>query len=175
MQLYMRAARGDEFDRVRAFYYDLIVKMQGSPYHPKWQIGIYPEDSYLQRAVEAGQMYLACCEDQIVGAMILNQSANAGYEGVCWPVEAKDSEVMLIHTLGVLPEAGKQGVGGAMVQEAIRLAREAGMKALRLDVLVGNLPAEKLYRKAGFSFVQRVELFYEDTGWCSFDLYEYPL
>ena len=69
----------------------------------------------------------------------------------------------------------RQGIGKRLVAEAVHLAEENGMKALRLDVLVGNLPAEKLYKSMGFMFIDRVTLFYEDTGRCDFDLYEYDV
>lgn len=57
----------------------------------------------------------------------------------------------------------------------IRQARETGQKAIRLDVIEDNLPAEKLYRKLGFQYITSHRLFYEDTGWYEFHLYEYRL
>jgi len=57
----------------------------------------------------------------------------------------------------------------------IGLAKERGIKAIRLDVLEGNLPAEKTYTSVGFSFVETLQMFYEDTGWTNFKLYEYDL
>ena len=58
--------------------------------------------------------------------------------------------------------------------EELRAAVEAvGMKAVRLDVLKGNLPAEKLYEGEGFTYVDTVKLFYEDTGRVDFKMYEY--
>ena len=49
------------------------------------------------------------------------------------------------------------------------------MKAVRLDVLEGNVPAERLYSGLGFSCVGMVPMFYEDTGWKNFKAYEYVL
>ena len=56
---------------------------------------------------------------------------------------------------------------------AIAMAREKGIKTVRLDVLEGNLPAEKAYGKVGFQYVDTVRMFYEDTGWTNYKLYEY--
>lgn len=36
-------------------------------------------------------------------------------------------------------------------------------------------PAEKLYTGIGFEYLQTVTLFYEDTGWTEYELYEYRL
>lgn len=60
-----------------------------------------------------------------------------------------------------------------MVQKVINLAKEAKMQAIRLDVLEGNLPAESVYVKAGFSYVDTIRMYYEDTGWTNFKVYEY--
>ncbi len=49
------------------------------------------------------------------------------------------------------------------------------MKAIRLDVLKGNLPAEKLYSGLGFRYLHTLNMFYEDTGWTDYELYEYTL
>ena len=36
-----------------------------------------------------------------------------------------------------------------------------------------NMPAEKLYVKHGFRYIDTVQMFYEDTGWTNFKVYEY--
>lgn len=47
--------------------------------------------------------------------------------------------------------------------------------ALRLDVLGGNVPAERLYTGQGFTYRGTVRMFYDDTGWTDYGLYEYLL
>lgn len=175
MNLSLRPAEREEYEKVKSFYYELIDEMQDAEYHPKWQKGIYPEDSYIKSSVEKGQMYLTEADGKIIGAMILNHSVTDGYETANWGVDASENEVTVIHALGVLPMYSNQGVGRFMTLEALKIAKADSQKAVRLDVLEGNLPAEKLYKSVGFSFVQKVKLFYEDTGLCNFDLYEFIL
>ena len=62
-----------------------------------------------------------------------------------------------------------------MVQFAIDAARENGQKVIRLDVLKGNVPAEKLYAERGFKYLHTLPMFYEDTGWTDYELYELRL
>ena len=62
-----------------------------------------------------------------------------------------------------------------MMEEAVKIAEDMGLKALRLDVLEGNLPAERLYEKVGFQCAGSLNIFYEDTGWADFNLYEYEI
>lgn len=54
-------------------------------------------------------------------------------------------------------------------------ARSLGCRALRLDVLGGNVPAERLCVGQGFRFCATVRMFYADTGWTDYRLYEYLL
>lgn len=62
-----------------------------------------------------------------------------------------------------------------MVIFAIDTARAGGQKVMRLDVLKGNVPAEKLYEGLGFKYLHMLKMFYPDTGWTEFELYEYAL
>ena len=172
MELSCCCAKADEWEAVRAFYCEMTSRMGEYAYHPKWVMGVYPNDDYLREACENGQMYLACGEGRILGAMVVNQSLNAGYADAAWITAAKPDEICGIHTLAVMPDALHRGVGRFLVENAIRVALQKGCRVIRLDVLSGNLPACRLYESAGFQFVERRALFYEDTGLCDFDLYE---
>lgn len=175
MDIHIRPAQEAEFLSVRNFYYELIDAMQASEYHPMWQKGVYPTEEYLKTALAGGELYLTELDGRIIGAMIVNHRATDGYDRAPWPTEARPDEVTLIHALGVLPCCSRRGVAKAMVREVMRLAAAQGSKVLRLDVLEGNLPAERLYRGLDFRFVKKLQLYYDDTGWHNFDLYEYVL
>ena len=82
---------------------------------------------------------------------------------------------MVIHMLGVHGDFAGRGLAKEMVRFALELAKAAGMKAVRLDVLKGNVPAEKLYEGEGFKLVDTAKLFYEDTGRVDFKMYEYEI
>ena len=88
---------------------------------------------------------------------------------------ASAEEVTVIHALGVHPAFAGKGYAKQLVQFAIRAATENAQKALRLDVLKGNTPAEKLYAGMGFLYLHTLKMFYEDTGWTEYELYEYKL
>ena len=76
--------------------------------------------------------------------MVLNHACNESYKNCRWQIAADDSEILVIHALGVHPDFQGKGFAKAMVRKAIAIAEETGMKAIRLDVLAGNIPAEKL-------------------------------
>jgi ribosomal protein S18 acetylase RimI-like enzyme len=55
-----------------------------------------------------------------------------------------------ITAVSVMSEARGQGVGGAMISDAIEHARAAGMTSVTLDVDVHNTVATRLYEREGF-------------------------
>ena len=84
-------------------------------------------------------------------------------------------EGCLPHTGVSAQLSGKRGAvrGGGGRPDVIAMAAQNGIKTVRLDVLEGNLSAEKAYTKVGFRYVETARMFYEDTGWTNYKLYEY--
>lgn len=173
--LEIRLAEKKEYMKIRCFYHSLIDRMQNMEYQPGWKKGIYPADGYLETSICKQELYVGISEDVIVSAMIVNHEGNEGYRKGNWRVKAEEKEVTVIHALGVHPDFGKRGIAKQMVRKAISIAKEKGQKAVRLDVLGGNVPAERLYKSLGFQYIGRVEMFYEDTGWTDYELFEYAL
>lgn len=164
-----------EYEAVRQFYHSLIEALDGLPYHPMWQKDVYPAPEALQTALRDGELYTGRTEGRIAASMVVNQRCNPEYREAAWPEELSPSEFMVIHMLGVHHDFAGRGFAKEMVHYAIKQAEEAGMKAIRLDVLTGNVPAEKLYTGMGFSYVDTLKLFYEDTGRVEFRLFEYRI
>lgn len=172
----IRRADREEFAEIRTFYHALIDEMQDAEYKPGWEKEVYPADADLMTALEKGHLYTGRLEDGVIAsAMIVNSAGNDGYRNAEWPTPAAEEETAVIHALGVMPAHSGEGLAKEMVRYAIELARQGEKKAVRLDVLGGNLPAERLYTSVGFRYVQTVSMFYEDTGWADFLLYELPL
>ena len=173
--LTIREAFDDEYNRVRKFYHDLIDAMSEAKYHPMWEKNIYPTDDYLQESIKKQTLFIGEINDSIVGAMVINHDYNESYEDVSWTwtIQARNNEISVIHILCVHPNWGKQGIGRLLVQWAIDYAKNQQQKAVRLDVLKGNLPAERLYLSVGFKYIDTISMYYDDTGWTDFELYEY--
>jgi [ribosomal protein S18]-alanine N-acetyltransferase len=55
-----------------------------------------------------------------------------------------------ITNVAVVEEARGRGIGEALMREAIRVAQEASMDVMSLEVRVTNVVAQNLYRKLGF-------------------------
>lgn len=162
------------YPRVREFYYSLIDAMKDAEYKPGWEKDIYPTQEFLLDSIRRGELYIGELEDgSIASCMVVNHSYNDGYHSVTWTVDADDTQLLVIHALGVHPLYAGKGFAKQMVQKVIDVAREKNIKTIRLDVLGGNLPAEKAYTSMGFVYRGATKMFYEDTGWTEFRLFEY--
>lgn len=171
----IRRADRNSYDEVRRFYHSLIDSLNPEQRYVGWKKDIYPSPVFLRSSIENGDLYLCRDGERIAGAMVLNHEYNESYKNYSWRTAADDSEILVIHALGVHPDFQGKGYAKAMVQKAISIAGETAMKAIRLDVLDGNLPAEHLYQGFGFQHLTTMPMYYEDTGWTSFKLFEYVL
>lgn len=69
-----------------------------------------------------------------------------GYAGI-WKI-VDEAEVI---SIAVSPAHRRQGVGRALMQALAEDCIRSGMKAIRLEVRQGNLPAQTLYTSMGFT------------------------
>lgn len=175
MELIIKRADLQLYSRVREFYHSVIDGIQDAAYGAGWKKDIYPSPSYLSTAIKNGELYIATKNEEIIGSMVLNHEGNEGYRQFQWPTKAETEEIMVIHALGIHPLEERKGYAKKMVRFAIDLAKKEQQKVIRLDVLKGNLPAEKLYEGLGFKYLHTIPLFYDDTGWTEFKLYEFNL
>ena len=171
----IRKAEENDFDAVRDFYHSMIDAMEGTPFHPKWQKDIYPSRADLKTAIDEQSMYIGVLGDKIASAMVFNHKCSEEYSEAAWPHILTKEQFAVIHMLGVHSDYSRRGYARELVRHAIYLAQAAGLKAIRLDVLKGNVPAERLYESMGFQYIDTVRLFYEDTGRTEFRLYELEL
>jgi len=65
---------------------------------------------------------------------------------------ADEAEIL---TLGVVPSARRQGIGGQILDAVLKFARQRGSRTLFLEVAIDNLHARRLYLGRGFSEVGR--------------------
>lgn len=72
---------------------------------------------------------------------------------------ADEAEIL---TVGVAPEARRNGHGAALLREALAAARVRSATAMFLEVAAGNTPALALYAREGFAEVGRRRRYYAD-------------
>ena len=173
--LKVRQAVPEDLTAIVELYDGVIDLFQAQTGNTGWRRGVYPTETDFQKAIETGTLYLGELEGRLAAGMILTQGTDKTYGEPPWRVDAPDEETAVIHTLGVSPAFSGRGLALQMIEGAAALAREKGWKALRLDVLEDNVPAQRLYRRAGFVYIETKQIWYESTGLANFLLYEYAV
>ena len=100
----------------------------------------------------------AMIQDDRLGFILLadecGESVGLAVVSFAWTVEYAGKTAWL-DELYVLPGKRDRGVGKALINQVISHAREAGCKAVDLEVDQGHARAESLYQRAGFTQLPR--------------------
>ncbi len=171
----MLLARSDDLPALRQKYIEVIAKTPDLYRHARWEYGKHPYDALLQGYMDRGEMLVLTDGREIAGMMALTMYQAADYHGIPWASGLPDGAVAVIHILAVCPDYAGLGVGRRLVREAVTLARANGKKAVRLDVLESNTPAQRLYESEGFTRRGKENRYAENTGWTDFLFYDYML
>ena len=160
----IRKAEADELPQLLRFYKTVCDAQALSPYSPSWHFGIYPAEEDLLDHLKAGEFTLLLREGRIAAAGVLAAGEDPIYADAAWPTACPSDEVCVLHLFAVHPDFRGQGLSGRLLEALAAQAGTEGKTVLRLDVLTGNLPAERLYLRHGFYFAEEREVFYPDTG-----------
>lgn len=172
MDLMIRKGTMNDADEISTLYDTVNDYSTVNKNYPGWLKGIYPLREDAVKGIENGGLYVAEADGKIAATLILSHEPEKAYYGVKWKKELTYDKVLVIYTFAVLPEFFGKGIGTKLLNAAESIARENGIKALRLDVLDGNTPAIKLYEKCGFEYIDTVDLGYGEHGLDNFKLYE---
>jgi len=69
-------------------------------------------------------------------------------------------------TIGVAPEHRRRGLGLRLIEHLEKLLKQKQVGTIILEVRVGNLPAQNLYRRMGYAVVQRINNYYNNGEDC---------
>lgn len=69
-------------------------------------------------------------------------------------------------TIGVAPEHRRRGLAAMLLQHMERSLVERGLYTLMLEVRLSNIEAQNLYKKLGYTVVQRINGYYNNGEDC---------
>lgn len=165
----------NDFKVIQHFYWDVIEHIHNNNINNEnlgWEKGIYPSDDFLLSSLRNGELYLLTEKATLCARVILNSECNEGYQDCPWSLECGSDEVLIPHALAVNPVLQRKGIGKIVVKNILNIARTEHKKAVRLDVLSACKAAEHLYVSCGFQFVKEKKMYYEDTGWTEYKIFE---
>ncbi len=163
----------EDFESIIAFYDDVIDRTADMTKYARWQKEKHPTSDGIRAYIEEGCMYLYQNNGTIQGAMAVTMYQDEDYHSIEWSQHVDDIQVAVIHILAVSPDCQGKGIGSEMIREAVNLAKVNGMKAIRLDALASNTPAQRLYEHLGFEYRGKQHLFAENTSWTDFFFFDY--
>ena len=140
--------------------------------YPGWMRDVYPVRRNAEDGINENALFVVEKNGQIIGTFILRQCPEPEYDSVDWKTSLTYNEIFVIYTLAVHPDYLGAHIGDYIMDEVVSLAKEAKMKAVRLDVYEKNTPAIKLYEKHGFTYIDTVDLGYAEYGLDWFRLYQ---
>ena len=167
-----RKATTEDYDALKTFYDEMIEAQKTDKYGPKWTKGEYPSDEDISRHLEQGEFHIGLEDGKIVSAAVLSKGEDPEYERGNW---INSEDIMVLHLFGIGNTYRHRGYGEEMLKYLAEYARENQAKSIHLDVLVGNVPAFRLYEKMGMSYRGLLDMSYDDLGEVDVDLFEYVL
>ena len=168
----MRLVQTDNLVFLRKKYIEVIEQTPDFMRNVRWIYGQHPKDEMIQDYMDNGEMYALMNGNEIAGmvAVVMHQDDN--YKDVPWQVDLRNDEVATIHILAICPEYQGRSLGIQLINQIEKLSKNNGKKAVRLDVLKSNIPAQKMYERAGYSLRGEQKLYAENTGITDFLFYE---
>lgn len=170
----LRTAKLKEAEKILQFYQDIINSTKGSEFKPKWNDS-YPNLEYIQTSIEKQELYVYTRNNSIIACLILNNRFDPEYEGINWNTNASPNEITIIHTFAIDSSFTKKGIGREIFNQIKTKAMRNNKKTIRIDIIDGNVGAQRVFEKFGFEYIDTVEMFHEAVGMENFHLYEYVL
>lgn len=152
----IRKAVKQDIDQIEAIYERIHDEEEAGRAVIGWIRGIYPTRKIAEDSLDRGDLFVMVDEDKVVATAIINQIQVPDYKHARWRNEAKDDEVMVLHTLIVDPLHKARGLGKAFVVFYEDYALKNGCKELRMDTNAKNERARAMYQKLGYEEVDIV-------------------
>lgn len=172
----IRKAKAGDIDAIENIYNKIFSKEEESgKVTTGWERGIYPRRETAEAALKRNDMFVIEDEGSIVGSGVINKDQLDVYEKGKWKFAAKDSEVMVLHTLAIDPDKGGMGYGKRFVDFYENYARENGCKYLRMDTNERNKPARSLYKSLAFDEIDCLSCIFNGLEGVNLILFEKKL
>ncbi len=172
----LRKAEARDLDAIESIYNKILLKEEESgKVTTGWERGIYPRRETAEAALKRNDMFVMEDDGYIVGTGIINKEQVDVYAKAKWKFAAKDSEVMVLHTLVIDPDKSGMGYGKKFVDFYEDYAREKACKYLRMDTNEKNKPARSLYKKLGFEEIDCIPCLFNGLEGVSLILFEKKL
>jgi ribosomal protein S18 acetylase RimI-like enzyme len=155
MSFRIRRAVPDDAPALAELATDAFVAAFGRLYRPEDLAAFLAENRtpevYHQEMLDSGTQIAVAEAD----------GAFAGYALIHWPSEfaskSDASRPLALHQLYCAASATGRGIGAALMEWALEIAKEIGCDAVQLSVFSENYGAQRFYARYGFSKIADIE------------------
>ena len=148
-----RKATIQDIDEITALYMDVHTEEEAGRMSTGWIRSIYPTRETVKGAIDTDDLFVHVVEDKIVAVGRINQVQVDVYADVDWEYKVPEKEVMVLHTLAVLPSQQGKGYARAFCQFYEDYSMEQGCPYLRIDTNEKNKRARAFYKSIGYKEV----------------------
>lgn len=168
----MYIAKAEEIDEIFDFYKEVLDYMDTYGVRIGWNIELYPNYSFVEEMVNAGEMFVERIDGVIACAGAVNHSVNPEYDEVDWDIKGPKEKISTIHGLAVRPKFRGGEVCDRFIKEIEDYCRGKGDLAIHFDVIDINVPAHKVYIRNGYTDFGAIDMYYETVGTRKFNMME---
>ena len=111
-------------------------------------IDSYPTISIIENDLKKGVLYALEIENEIVGAINLNEEQDKEYQTIDWLFD--DTKVLVVHRLVVNPTHQKKGYGKVLMDFAEDFAKNNNYSSIRLDTYSRNKSNIRFYQNRNY-------------------------
>lgn len=146
----IRKATENDIDKISEIIDEIHTAEENGELTIGWIRDVYPTVKTIEDALVRNDIFVLEDGDEIIGAAIINNIQVDVYSKAKWEYEAADDEVMVLHTLMILPKCSGKGYGKKFVEFYESYAKDKGCNYLRMDTNERNLKARKMYAGMGY-------------------------
>ncbi|GLY26821.1 GNAT family N-acetyltransferase [Kineosporia sp. NBRC 101731] len=117
-------------------------------------------DRSLSSSIAQGKVFLALDGETAVGSLTLDDFADPEF----WTETDDPASALYVHRMVIVRRLAGQGLGGQMLDWAVRETADQGHRWLRLDAWKTNTALHAYYRSQGFELVRVVDLPHRGSG-----------
>lgn len=144
-----RKAKINDAEAVLALYKAVI----GMPFCT-WNDS-YPEEEEIKEDLSAGTLYVLEEDQKLIGAISIVPKNELNHLD-CWTIKENVREFARVV---IRPDHQGKGLSVHLVEEIIKELKKQNTEAIHIAVAKENVPAQRLYKKLGFTFCGEAELY----------------
>lgn len=132
-----------------------VVPLMNAAGNFQWEDS-YPNEAVFRQDIARQHLWLVELDGQLAGiAALTHNDQDAEYAQADWDVT---EPALVTHRLAVDPAAQGKGVAALLLQKAEELARQQGLRVLRVDTNSENQATQRLFPKLGYRFAGEITL-----------------